>query len=289
MAALDRTWLLFKESFTVLSGDAELLLFPALSGASAVLLAAGFFLPLYRDGTLEAIRLHKAAWDSYAVLFAWYYINFFVGIFFNAALIGCANLRLAGGQPSVRAGFRMAASRLGRIASWAFVAATVGLLLSSLRDRNNTLLRLVAGGLALAWSLITYLIVPVILFEDHSVFDAIYRSEELFKNHWGEQLAGSFGFGLVGLLLSLPAFALAAFCWRYDPIAGIILAAVYVLILSTVTSAVRGIFTAALYRYATAGTAPAGFSAHAIDAALGARPRAEWDRAPWDRAPWDRP
>jgi hypothetical protein len=73
---------------------------------------------------------------------------------------------------------------------------------------------------------------------------------------------------------------LALACWRVDPIAGIILAAVYLLILATVTSAVRGVFTVALYRYATAGSAPPGFSAGVIDGALGSRRIAE--RAPWD-------
>jgi hypothetical protein len=70
-------------------------------------------------------------------------------------------------------------------------------------------------------------------------------------------------------------------CWRLDPIAGIILAAVYLLILATVTSAVRGVFTVALYRYATAGAAPPGFSADVIDGALGGR-RPIAEQAPWD-------
>ena len=59
----------------------------------------------------------------------WYYGNFLVGIFFNSALMGCANIRLSGGKPSVRAGLRIAFSRIGRIAAWALVAATVGIFL----------------------------------------------------------------------------------------------------------------------------------------------------------------
>jgi hypothetical protein len=43
---------------------------------------------------------------------------------------------------------------------------------------------------------------------------------------------------------------------------------VYTLILAAVTSAVKGIFTVALYRYATQGEAPAGFSAELIDGAV---------------------
>jgi hypothetical protein len=281
MGRFSGAWHLYKESFAVLAADTEILVFPVISGISALLLGASFFIPLYRDGTLQAVARHKGTWDDYAVLFLWYYLNYFVGIFFNGALMGCANIRLSGGQPTVRAGFHIALSRLGSIASWAFVAATVGLVLSILRDRNNKLLSILAAGLNLAWSLITYLIVPVVLFENRGVVGSIHRSEQLFRAHWGEQVAGSFGFGLLSTLLSIPAVLLALAFWRTDLVAGIILAVVYLVILSTVTSAVKGIFTVALYRYAAGGNVPPGFSAGIIDGALGGRRRTE-ETAPWD-------
>jgi hypothetical protein len=278
---IDSTWQLFKESFNVLAADVGLLVFPVLSGISALLLCASFFVPLYQSGALEAFRHHKGTWENYAVLFAWYYINFFVGIFFNSALMGCANLQLSGGTPSISAGLGIAFSRIGRIAAWALVAATVGLFLHSARDRRNWLLNLLISGLSVAWTLLTYLIVPVLLFEDRGVFDAIRRPEELFRKNWGEQVAGNFGFGLVSFLLSLPAFGIFALGWRLEPRFALILAAVYLLILATVVSAVKGIFTVALYRYAIAGSAPAGFSTGAIDGVLGGR-RQNSDPAPWD-------
>jgi len=281
MGRIGRTWQLFKESFAVLAGDSEILVFPICSGISLLLLGASFLIPLYRDGTLQEVAHHKGTWDDYAVLFAWYYLNFFVGIFFNSALMGCANIRFSGQQPTVGAGFRIALSRLGTIAVWALVAASVSMLLSSLRDRNNKLLSFVTAGLNLAWSLITYLIVPVLLFEDRGVFHSLHRSEQLFRSHWGEQVAGSFGFGLLTMLLSIPAVLLALACWQMDPMMGIILGAVYLLILATVTSAVKGVFTVALYRYATAGSAPPGFSSDVIDGALGGRRRIA-EQAPWD-------
>jgi hypothetical protein len=45
----------------------------------------------------------------------------------------------------------------------------------------------------------------------------------------------------------------------------------YLLILSVVCSAVKGVFTVALYRYASQRQAPPGFSADLIDDALGGR------------------
>ncbi|MFN7993119.1 MAG: DUF6159 family protein [Bryobacteraceae bacterium] len=288
MSKLDRTWLLFKESFAVLAADGEILLFPVLSGISILLLSIGFFVPMYENGMLKALALRRGTWEHYAVLFAWYYLNFFVGIFFNGALIGCANIRLSGGNPTVSDGFRIAFSRVGRIAGWAFIAATVGMVLHGLRERGKGILNLLVAGLSLMWTLITYMVVPVLLFEDCGVVGSIHRSEELFEKHWGEQVAGDFGFGLLSFFLSLPAFAIAFFVWKVDRVAAIIFPAVYLLILATVTSAVKGVFTVALYRYATQGSAPVGFSADAINDLLGGRKPLSLGESPWDRnAPWD--
>lgn len=173
------------------------------SGISAVLVAIGFFFPLYPGGVFEAIHSSKGAWQDYAALFVWYYANFFLGIFFNGALAACAGIRLSGGDPRVGDGLRIAFSRIGRIALWGLISGTVGLFLSSVRQRGKWILRLLGASLGLAWSLIAYTIVPVILFEDRGVYDSIYRSEELFQ---GEQVAGGFGSGLLSFKLRLPAF-----------------------------------------------------------------------------------
>jgi hypothetical protein len=266
---------LYKQSFAVLSADIEVLLFPVMSAVSALAVGASFFVPLYKIGTFVAVHEGRARWDDYAVLFVWYYANFFVVVFFNSALVGCANIRLSGGDPTVGDGLRVAVRRLHRIAAWALVAATVGLILQSLRNRRNLLGGLVGSLLGLSWTLVTYLIVPVLVFEERGVLDSIGRSASLYRKKWGEQITGSFGFGLLSLLMFLPGLALGALFWTWDKGAAVIAVVVYTLILATVTSAVKGIFTVALYRYATQGEAPKGFSSELIDGALEARKR--WD------------
>ena len=268
MGTLDRTWRLYKESFKVLSADVEILLFPVMSAVAAIVVAVGFFIPLFRIGTFEAIHRGAARWDDYATLFVWYYLNFFVVIFFNAALVGCANIRLSGGDPTVGDGLRIAAARIHRILAWAFIATTVGVLLQSLRNRRSLFGGLLGGALGLGWTLITYLIVPVIVVEDLNITNSISRSTELFRKNWGEQVAGDFGFGLLNLLLLLPGIGLGALLWQVDHAAGVIVGMMYVLILAVVTSAVKGVFTAALYRYASSGQAPRGFTMDLIHGSL---------------------
>ena len=274
MGTLDRTWQLYKESFNVLSADVEILLFPVMSAVAAIAVAASFFIPLFYAGTFQAIHRGTARWDDYATLFVWYYFNFFVVIFFNAALVGCASIRLSGGDPTVGDGLRIAAARMPHILAWAFIATTVGVFLQSLRNRRSLFSGLLGGALGLGWTLITYLIVPVIVSEDLNMSNSILRSAELFRKNWGEQVAGDFGFGLLNLLLLLPGVALGALLWQVDRAAGIIVGVMYVLILAVVTSAVKGVFTAALYRYATSGQAPRGFTMDLIHGSLsGGGPR----------------
>ena len=269
MGIVGRTWDLYKRSFDVLCADVEIVIFPVLSALSAILLAAGFFFPIYRSGMIKAFDPHTADWGTYCLLFLWYYLNYLVILFFNGALVGCANIRLSGGNPRVRDGFAIALRHFSRIAWWALIAATVGLILDSLKNRGNKLIgRLIGVGLGISWTLITYLIVPVIIFEDRTAFGSMERSAELFQKRWGEQLTGGIGFGILNLLLLLPGLLLAWFLFLLDHALAIIMLIWYIIILATITSAVRGIFTVVLYRYATEGVLPETFPGHLMDRAV---------------------
>lgn len=265
MDALSRTIRLYKESFAVLTKDSEILLFPIVSGIAAVLLAAGAFYTFYQDGTLMAVARRTATWEEYAALFAWYYLNNFLIIFFNSALIGCASIRLSGGKATVGQGFGMALDRMAHIALWALIASTVGVILQSFNNRRGLLSRLIGAALAIGWTMVTYLIVPVLVMENRGVFDSIHRSAELFKKRWGEELLGSFGFGLLNVLLFLPAVGLGAFICRYDVVSALIVVVIYAIFQATISSAVGGVFRAALYQFAASGDAPPGFTAEAMD------------------------
>ena len=278
MGTLGKTWSLYKQSFNVLSADAEIVLFPVMSAISAILLAAGFFFPLLRSGVFRDLKPENIPWEIYAIIFIWYFLNYLIIIFFNSALVGCANMRLSGGDPTVRDGLRIAARHLDKIVCWAFISATVGVILDTLRNKGNKLIgRLLAGGLGLAWTLVTYLIIPVIILEDRTLYGSIERSSELFRKRWGEQIAGSFGFGVLNFLLLIPALLLGLLLYRLDPALAIILVIWYVLILAAISAAVKGVFTVVLYRYASTGELPYGFSDRTIDAALGVKRQIPWD------------
>lgn len=265
MAAFSRTWHLYKESFAVLSQDGEILLFPVLSGISTVLLAAGFFIPLYREGMVLPLLRGKATWDQYLGVFSWFYLNNFLIVFFNTALIGCANIRFSGGVPSVAAGLRLALARTPSIAVWAFVSSALSLVFGAFNTRRSWLLRSMSKAASLTWTMVTYLIVPVLIVEDRGIFSSLERSRELFRRQWGEQLIGTFGFGLLNTLLLAPGFLAGMALWRFDRAGAVIVGLTYALFLAMISSAVSGVFKAALYRFAATGQVPPGFTANALN------------------------
>jgi hypothetical protein len=253
-----------------LSRETRILVFPILSAISAVLLAASFFVPIYQSGILKAIATRHSQWTDWVPVVSWYFANTFVVVFFNSALVACADIRMRGGEPTVADGLRIAAGRIHRIAAWTLLSSTVGLVLRSVEESSDRIGRIATAFLGVAWTAVTFLIVPVIVLEDLPLGAAVSRSTALFRKTWGEQLAGSFGFGLLTILLTLPGIGLALLLWKVDFAFGLILGGVYLLMMAAITSAVRGIFVTALYRYAISGETPQGFSHEAL---AGEQPR----------------
>lgn len=259
MNTFSRSWDLISESFQVIRKDKKLILFPILSGLSALAVAALYVLPLLRLGIVDRYRdAHHVDPSTYAWIFLWYCTNYFVVIFFSCALAACAQIRFSGAEPTLGAGLGQAAAKLPSILLWAVVASTVGLVIRIIEDRSDWLGRILSAMFGVAWSVATYLMVPVLVFEQEGVFGSIKRSSQLLRKTWGEQITGNMGFGLPFLLLAIPGILLVL-AGRQQPLL-LVPAVLYFLLLGALMSAVRGIFAVALYRYATSGEAPAGFS-----------------------------
>lgn len=269
MDRISRTWDLIQQSIGVLKSDKELMWLPICSmiacvAISVVMLSGGvlIFLPTLRAMSPAAGQHQPMTAGMWAFTFLFYLVNYFIVIFFNVALVGIASDRLSGGKATLNDGLQLAWQRKGRILQWALLAATVGILLRTLEDRARWLGRLVISLIGIAWTLATFFVVPLLAAEDVGPSEALARSGELFRETWGEELVGGFSFGLIFMLLGLPALALpiyGATLGQSQLVLGTILAVIYWLLLAVVNSTVQGIFMAALYRYATTKDAPPGF------------------------------
>ena len=270
MGKVATSWELVKRSFQVLKADTELMWLPVLSAVSCVLVSLALFAgggALFWPSIKSAMDAHSQSRPSAdAVLvatFVFYLVNHFIIVFFNTALVGAATIRLQGGDPTVADGLRLAWQRKGIILQWAFVAATVGMVLKMIEDRASFIGKIVVRMIGLAWTLASFLVVPIIAFEEVGPIEALHRSAELFRKNWGEQVVGRFSFGLIFFFLTIPGLVLPLFGYVLGDKAGLIIGCgwmvVFVLVLSVISSATHGIFVAALYRYATTGEVAPGF------------------------------
>lgn len=259
MGTFSRSWDLIWESFHVIRKDKKLIVFPILSGLSVLAVAALYFIPLFQLGIVQQYKAqHHVEPSTYAWMFLWYCTNYFVIVFFSCALAACAQIRFSGGEPTLGTGMSQAANKLPAIMMWAVVASTVGLIIRIIEDRSESVGKIFSELLGVAWAVTTYLMVPVLVFEEAGVFGSIKRSCQLLRKTWGEQIGANIGFGLPFLVLAIPGILLILGA-RHQP-AALALALLYFLMLGALMSAVKGIFAVALYRYATQGEAPAGFS-----------------------------
>ena len=202
MNKLSNTWELAKVSWGVLLADKELMLLPVMSAICAIVVSATFVVPLVV--VPEALAKGQHSPVAYVGLFLFYFVNYFVVIFFNTALIGAATIRLKGGDPTLRDGLAFAMENVGRIAQWAAVAATVGMILRMIEERVGWLGKIVISVLGAAWSVATFFVIPVLVYEKLGPIEAVKQSAAMFRKTWGERLSASVSFGLLFFLLAIP-------------------------------------------------------------------------------------
>jgi hypothetical protein len=277
---LSNGWELARESLAVLRKDKQLLVFPFISSIACLAVLASFAVPLWFTKYLQVLfeggggdlQNDPAAW---AILFAFYAVNYFVIVFFNSALVGCAVIRFKGGEPTLRDGLRAATNRLPQIVAWSLVSATVGVILRAIESWSEKAGQIAAALLGAGWSIATYFVVPVLVVEHVGPIDAVQRSLSILKRTWGEALGANFGIGFIIFLASLIGvvpfvggiFAMAT----GNVILGAILLTaglLWLMVVALVSSALDTILLAALYLYAAEGTVPRGFNESVLGGAF---------------------
>ena len=277
-----RSWALVKASASVLRQDKELLVFPLVSSIVLLIVMASFVAPIFLVGDWQH-QLDRSQGPNVAVMvwaFAYYFVSYAVMFFFNSALVGAAMIRLRGGDPTVGDGFRIALSKLPKILGYAAIAATVGMILKAIEERAPLVGRIVAGLVGAAWSLATFLAVPVLVAEDIGPLEAVKKSATLLKKTWGENLIGNAGIGFVmGFLIIAVLFigiglGVATSATTQNGLGFLAFAiptVVAVMLLALIQAALHGVYAAAVYRYAEEGTAGAGFDAAMLQGAFRAK------------------
>jgi hypothetical protein len=281
MSRFQRSLALLRASWAVLKSDRSLALYPIVSALVSVGIVAVLALIGWATKGSEVNAAGHTQYTASAATFVIVVIGYialaFVQTYFLAGLVASSDEVLHGQPTTMKQGLAVASSRAGRILPWALVSATVSAILQAIEQRAGFVGQIVSSLLGAAWSVLTFLTVPIIVFEDVGPINALKRSGTLFKGTWGENLFAQAGLGLFMLLPMLVAIAIGflgvASGTAVVAVPLIALAVVLVLVASVVVSALSGIYRTALYRYATEGQVPGAFADADLEHAFGPRRR----------------
>lgn len=273
---------IMKACWKVFLLDKELLAFPLLTLSVLGLLVGVIIWPIWIMGDLPDFLFvlqddGEEALSEYwmaAFGFVAYLVTFFVMIFFNSALIACVKIRFAGGDPTVMDGLRSSVKRLPQIFTWALISASVGFILSLLRDKKGGPLFFVAALIGTGWAVAVYFVVPILVSEKIGPITAVKRSVAIIKKTWGEALVAEVGFGLLYTITSFATLAFlmaAAMLFEPYPVISLSIIAIsmtYVVLSILVFLTLGSILKAALYTYAVEGKLPDAFDEDLIKGAF---------------------
>ena len=272
--SIGRGWKITKLSFNLLMEDKKLLVFPFLSTISAILLLIGFFFPLIITGVISGSSEAIGNILFYLVLFAYYIVTSFSTIFFNVALVYSLKTKIEGKDSSLGEALGFAMSKFFVILKWALLSAIVGMIMRAIENvsKKGGPIGKIIGGIVnmiigVAWSILTFFVIPIIVYNDLGVIDTLKTSASTFKKTWGENFVAGFSTGLIffalfclwliiGVILTISLASI-------DPLAmvfGVIILILGFVIIALISSTISKIYQTLLYLYAENGVVPPGFS-----------------------------
>jgi Family of unknown function (DUF6159) len=272
MKRIKRGWELTKKSWGLLRENPALMRFPLYGAFATIPLAIVFFGPsvylLDKNATAAGI----------ALLVIGVYVLAVVGFYFSVGLAAAADMIFRGERATVSDGLAVARMRFSQICGWAAVSTAISVLMGALENQGGIAGEIAARLVGMAWSLVTFLAVPVIAIEGTGAFPTLKRSASIFRERWGQQITGNVAIGGgVALLIALPAglmIGIGIVAWPSAAFAGALLIIVGALLMAAaalVSQALSGIFGVALYRYATEGQAVGGFTPADLESAIRAK------------------
>ena len=273
---LSRGWKMTKLGMAVVRADPELMIYTFLSALfSLVAIGAAVSGSVGLDVIAsdpecvgdecgsDLVVAHMAIW------FVFYLLVSVITVFWNAAIIASAYERLSSGtNPSFSYGIGQAMKCLPQILVWGIIAGTVGLFIQILEslshdEQSPVPLRIVAGLasfiIGIAWWIVTFFVIPMIVLERAGVLDSMGKSTELFKRTWGEDVASHIGTGLLMTLCIVLLICVSVPLMMFGDLGvalGIVILAIGLLFAVLFFSTVEAVNRASLFYYAKTGQMP---------------------------------
>jgi hypothetical protein len=203
------------------------------------------------------------------------YVLSVVGVYFSVGLAAAANMIFNGERATVADGLAVSRANFSQICGWAALSTAISVLMGVLENQGGIAGNIAARLVGMAWSLFTFLAVPVIAIEGTGPLETLKRSASIFKDKWGQQISGNIAIGaavfLIGVLPAVLLIVAGIALWSSASFLGALLVVIGALVLAIamlISRALSGVFGVALYRYALNGQAVGGFTSEELESAV---------------------
>ena len=264
MASISRGWVFLKQAVGMAFKDKDLIL-PSVFSLLMNLIVLGILVGvLHLTGNLEAILESDGERDvgpvGWVVLLGFGLIGWVITYFFTGMTVHLVDVHLKGQDAKLGEAFGDCVRNIGGILMLSVVTMVVHLITGAMRGRSSGALRNMAANAAeRAWTVATYLMLPIIIIEDVSFIDATSRATRLHGSNVMQIVIGELGLLITtriftGLTVFI-ALGIAAGVYFLAPalmIVGLVVAAVMLLLAMTFAAYVRTAFYTCMYLWAAA-------------------------------------
>lgn len=273
-----------KLSFGVINKDRELLLFSLLAFIFSTIFLIAMIFPSIVPAIMEnGFSKNSMQAYQYVIIFVTYFGLAFIATFFNVCVVYTAKTRFEGGNATFGESLRFAFGKIGLIAKWSLLSASVGLLLRIIQNLaaqlgkvGQIVVNILVGLLGMAWSIMSIFVVPVLVYEGLGPIDALKKSTQVLKKTWGESIVRALGLGLMQFFAFLIVIAvsvgltilLANAFEGMGVLIGIGIGVVLLFLTGFIFSLANTIFNTALYVYANSQIVASGYSEEVMKGAF---------------------
>lgn len=184
--------------------------------------------------------------------------------FFNVGTVHLSIRVLRDENPRLRDGAYAALSMWDRVVFWGVVASTISPVVTSLEriDPTGTVVEALLGD---PWSPASFLVLPVVSFEEARISRLFERSRQLYRKTWGYTQGASLGVDLVLVVLAVPLVVVGAYSQgaNLGPLTEQVLSVVSVvglLVVLLLRQIAVGVGKGAVYIHATTERTPTAFT-----------------------------